>query len=99
MTVEVVARPAARANFSMSPLPGGTEMLVFGGELFDGKAKSECYNDLFRYNVEKNEWRAICSPNTPPPRCSHQACAVRDSVYIFGGEFTTAYQASRCNAE
>ena len=45
-----------------------------------------------RWNVEKNEWRQIESPNTPPPRCSHQAAFFRDHLYVLGGEFATTEQ-------
>lgn len=42
-------------------------MLMFGGEFFDGE-ETTVYNELYRWNVEKNEWRIIESLNTPPPR-------------------------------
>lgn len=48
------------------------ELILFGGELFDGE-QTYVYNDLFRYNIQKKEWRKISSPNSPTPRCSHQA--------------------------
>jgi hypothetical protein len=41
------------------------------GEFCDGQG-TQVYNDLFRWNIDKNEWKKIESPNTPPPRCSHQ---------------------------
>lgn len=47
---------------------------------------------LGRWNVEKNEWKQIESPNTPPPRCSHQAAFFRDHLYVLGGEFATTEQ-------
>ncbi|KAG7380254.1 kelch domain containing 4 [Phytophthora pseudosyringae] len=37
-------------------------------------------------------WRSISSPNSPPPRCSHQSAVYRDHLYVFGGEFATADQ-------
>jgi hypothetical protein len=64
-------QPSPRSNFSMTALPNG-EMLMFGGEYCDGEGTT-VYNDLFRWNVERNEWRQIESLNVPPPRCSHQA--------------------------
>lgn len=42
--------------------------------------------------MDKNEWRQIESPNTPPPRCSHQAAFFRDHLYVLGGEFATTEQ-------
>ena len=40
--------------------------------------------------TEVGAWTSISSPNSPPPRCGHQAVAVKDHMYIFGGEFTAA---------
>ncbi|CAM9721129.1 unnamed protein product [Chrysoparadoxa australica] len=82
--------PTPRANFSFTSLPSG-DLIVFGGEFYDG-ANNTCYNDLYRWNPERNEWRHIESPNTPPPRCSHQAVYYRGSIYIYGGEFATTEQ-------
>jgi N-acetylneuraminic acid mutarotase len=48
------------------------ELILFGGEYYNGK-KVEVYNELYRWNIEKNEWRKVESPNGPKPRCSHQA--------------------------
>lgn len=123
VTVARSSQPSARANFTMSVLPSG-ELLQFGGEYYDG-ALNECYNDLFRWNLDaisaaadnaplaalledeskqgeegdnedKDEkpamWKSISSPNTPPPRCSHQSVVYRDHLYVFGGEFATADQ-------
>eukprot|EP01033_Poteriospumella_lacustris_P005367 gene5367-3826_t len=90
VAVTVVPQPSRRANFSMTPLPNG-EMLMFGGEFFDGETTT-VYNDLFKWNVDKNEWRQIESLNTPPPRCSHQAVLYQDKVYVFGGEYGTLDQ-------
>ncbi|EGZ21878.1 hypothetical protein PHYSODRAFT_491177 [Phytophthora sojae] len=113
--VEPAPQPTPRANFTLSALPGG-EMLLFGGEYFDGDV-NECYNDVFKWNVDVRQpadateveqlvkdapsdaealrdaaWKSISSPNTPPPRCSHQSAVYRDHLYVFGGEFATADQ-------
>ncbi|KAH9622645.1 hypothetical protein KSS87_018164, partial [Heliosperma pusillum] len=45
-----------------------------------------------RYDVEKQEWKLISSPNSPPPRSAHQAVAWKNYLYIFGGEFTSPNQ-------
>jgi Galactose oxidase, central domain len=84
------APPTPRANFTMTSLPSG-DLVMFGGEYFDGE-DTTCYNDLYRWSVEKSEWRSIESPNSPPPRCSHQAVYYRDHIYIYGGEFATTEQ-------
>lgn len=88
--IETTSQPSPRANFTMSMLQSG-EMLMFGGEYFDGDV-NVCYNDLLKWNTETSEWKIISSPNSPPPRCSHQAAIFRDHLYIFGGEFATADQ-------
>ncbi|CAM9309596.1 unnamed protein product [Ascophyllum nodosum] len=82
--------PSPRANFTVTSMPTG-DIILFGGEYFDGQ-DTTCFNELFRWNVEKNEWRQIESPNTPPPRCSHQAAFFRDHLYVLGGEFATTEQ-------
>ncbi|KAH9129334.1 hypothetical protein AeMF1_000620 [Aphanomyces euteiches] len=84
------SQPSPRANFSLSSMING-DLLMFGGEYFDGEC-NVCYNELYRWNLEANEWKLISSPNTPPPRCSHQSVVYRDHLYIFGGEFATADQ-------
>ena len=42
------------------------------------------YGDLYRYDVEKQEWKLISSPNSPPPRSAHQAVSWKNNIYIFG---------------
>ncbi|KAF8021545.1 hypothetical protein BT93_G1863 [Corymbia citriodora subsp. variegata] len=50
------------------------------------------YGDLYWYDVEKQAWKLISSPNSPPPRSAHQAVAWKNYLYIFGGEFTSPNQ-------
>ncbi|OQR83764.1 hypothetical protein ACHHYP_14301 [Achlya hypogyna] len=90
ITIVPTVQPSPRANFSLSSMPNN-DLLLFGGEYFDGEC-NECFNELYRWNIETNEWKLISSPNTPPPRCSHQSVVYRDHLYIFGGEFATADQ-------
>lgn len=90
VTISAAQQPSRRANFTMTALPGG-DMLMFGGEYFDGD-RAEVYSDVYRWSVDKNEWRLIESLNTPPPRCSHQAVFYQDKIYMFGGEYATADQ-------
>jgi len=42
------------------------------------------HGDLYRYDVEKQEWKLVSSPNSPPPRSAHQAVAWKNYLYIFG---------------
>ncbi|KAJ3103469.1 hypothetical protein HDU97_010052, partial [Phlyctochytrium planicorne] len=61
-------------------------------EYYDGQ-KVQLYNDLFVYNIDKNEWRKITSPNTPGPRSSHQLIlSPAGRGYLFGGEFVSPNQ-------
>ena len=79
-----------RAAFTMVAAPAFSDVVLFGGEFYDG-AVSKCYDDVFRYApTNPREWRRITSPRAPPPRCAHAACATPTHMYIFGGEFSTA---------
>jgi len=90
VTINIVDQPSPRSNFSLTALPNG-DLLMFGGEYCDG-AGTTVYNDLYRWNVEKMEWKMIESPNTPAPRCSHQAVYFNEKLYVFGGEYATLDQ-------
>lgn len=87
--------PSARASASILASPANdNELLLFGGEYFDG-ARARFYNDLLVYNVLRDEWRQVTSPNTPLPRSGHAWCrGGNDSrgVYLFGGEFSSPKQ-------
>ncbi|KAL1823593.1 hypothetical protein ACET3Z_010371 [Daucus carota] len=59
-----------------------TELILYGGEFYNGN-KTYVYGDLYRYDVDKNEWKLISSPNSPPPRSAHQAVAWKNYLYIY----------------
>lgn len=91
VTEEVgVDGPSRRVNASWSVNPlNNCELIMFGGEYFDGQ-KFHLFNDYFRYNTEKNEWRKITSPNSPGPRSSHQVVILpTGKLFLFGGEFVS----------
>ncbi|PKU67818.1 Epithiospecifier protein [Dendrobium catenatum] len=89
---ENVPAPSPRSNCTLSINPvKETELILYGGEFYNGN-KTFVYGDLYRYDVEKNEWKLISSPNSPPPRSAHQAIAWKNNIYIFGGEFTSPNQ-------
>ncbi|XP_058093793.1 uncharacterized protein LOC131239899 isoform X3 [Magnolia sinica] len=89
---ENVPAPSARSNCSLNINPlKETELILYGGEFYNG-SKTFVYGDLYRYDVEKHEWKLISSPNSPPPRSAHQAVAWKNHLYIFGGEFTSPNQ-------
>ncbi|KAG7533686.1 Kelch-type beta propeller [Arabidopsis thaliana x Arabidopsis arenosa] len=89
---ENVPAPSPRSNCSLTINPlKETELILYGGEFYNGQ-KTYVYGDLYRYDVDKQEWKSISSPNSPPPRSSHQAVAWKNYLYIFGGEFTSPNQ-------
>ncbi|KOM40532.1 hypothetical protein LR48_Vigan04g073000 [Vigna angularis] len=70
-----VPAPSPRSNCSLTVNPlKETELILYGGEFYNGN-KTFVYGDLFRYDVEKLEWKLVSSPNSPPPRSAHQAVA------------------------
>ncbi|KAL0441975.1 UNVERIFIED_CONTAM: Kelch domain-containing protein 4 [Sesamum radiatum] len=87
-----VPSPSPRSNCSLTINPlKETELILYGGEFYNGN-KTFVYGDLYRYEVEKQEWKLISSPNSPPPRSAHQAVAWKNYLYIYGGEFTSPNQ-------
>ncbi|XP_042501204.1 kelch domain-containing protein 4-like isoform X1 [Macadamia integrifolia] len=89
---ENVPAPSPRSNCSMNINPlKDTELILYGGEFYNGN-KTSVYGDLYRYDVEKQEWKLVSSPNSPPPRSAHQAVAWKNYIYTFGGEFTSPNQ-------
>ncbi|XP_027331684.1 kelch domain-containing protein 4 [Abrus precatorius] len=87
-----VPAPSPRSNCSLTVNPlKETELILYGGEFYNGN-KTFVYGDLYRYDVEKLEWKLVSSPNSPPPRSAHQAVAWKNYIYIFGGEFTSPNQ-------
>jgi N-acetylneuraminic acid mutarotase len=80
--------PSKRANCSLNVNPLTNELLLFGGEYYDGKV--HIYNDFYKYNIDKNEWKRIVSPNSPGPRSSHQIVITPSGLlFLWGGEFTS----------
>jgi N-acetylneuraminic acid mutarotase len=68
-------------------------LLLFGGEYFNG-ALAQFYNDLNVYNISRDEWRCVTSPNAPLPRSGHAWTRASNPahVYLFGGEFSSPKQ-------
>jgi len=55
----------------------------FGG--YDGETWK---NDIFVYDIDRNEWDKIKTKNKPPapkPRCRHSLSLYRNKIVIFGG--------------
>ncbi|KAM8947816.1 kelch domain-containing protein 4 [Pelodytes ibericus] len=83
--------PSPRLNASLTPHPEKDELILFGGEYYNGQ-KTFLYNELYVYNIKKNSWSKLDIPNPPPRRCAHQAVAVPQGggqLWVFGGEFAS----------
>ncbi|XP_075228969.1 kelch domain-containing protein 4 [Lycorma delicatula] len=94
VTEKVVQPPSRRVNFSLTPHPDKDELIFFGGEFYNGQ-KTRVFNDMYFYNIQRNEWTQVKSPNGPAPRCSHQAVSIsadRGQIWLFGGEFISPSQ-------
>lgn len=80
--------PSPRSSATVLASPSNrNELLVFGGEYFDGTLAT-FYNNLFIYLIDRSEWREITSPNSPLPRSGHAWCRGGNAggVYLFGGK-------------
>ncbi|GKY94895.1 kelch domain containing 4 [Mayamaea pseudoterrestris] len=66
------------------------EVYMFGGEYFDG-VENLVLDHLLKYDLQKQEWKRILTPVTPPARCAHSCVYYNHALYVFGGE--------RCVAE
>lgn len=75
VTETVVASPSPRSNFSFCSHPDKEELILFGGEFYDGKTLT-VYNELYFYNISKNEWKLLMTPGGPASRSSHQMTSV-----------------------
>eukprot|EP01113_Clastostelium_recurvatum_P039544 TRINITY_DN6047_c0_g1_i8.p1 TRINITY_DN6047_c0_g1~~TRINITY_DN6047_c0_g1_i8.p1 ORF type:complete len:558 (-),score=180.17 TRINITY_DN6047_c0_g1_i8:229-1902(-) len=92
VTVEVCARPSPRTGATLVAHPmKDNELILFGGESFQDN-RILVYNEMFIYNVDKNEWKQVSSPSAPPPRCAHQVVCAKNCMYVIGGEFTSPSQ-------
>jgi len=86
--------PSRRANFSLCAHTDKDELIMFGGEYFNG-AKTYVYGDLVVYNLKKKSWTKIQAPGAAPPRCAHQAILSAGDggqLWIFGGEYASPTQ-------
>ncbi|KAH7170670.1 kelch domain-containing protein [Dactylonectria macrodidyma] len=88
------APPKARAASTLMASPhDSNSLLLFGGEYFNGSL-AQFYNDLNIYNISRDEWRCVTSPNAPLPRSGHAwtRAGNPNHVYLFGGEFSSPKQ-------
>ncbi|KAK7421912.1 Kelch repeat-containing protein 3 [Neonectria punicea] len=88
------APPKARAASTLMASPhDSNSLLLFGGEYFNGSL-AQFYNDLNIYNISRDEWRCVTSPNAPLPRSGHAwtRAGNPNHIYLFGGEFSSPKQ-------
>ncbi|KAF4123438.1 Kelch motif [Geosmithia morbida] len=86
--------PKPRSASTLMAAPHDSNvLLLFGGEYFNG-AMATFYNDLHVYNISRDEWRTVTSPNAPLPRSGHawSRSSNPNFVYLFGGEFSSPKQ-------
>merc|ERR1712029_156110 len=89
--VKLKGSPSHRSNLSIVPHPEAPEIVLFGGEFYNGQ-KTLMNNDLVFYDIKRREWKEVRSPGGPPPRCSHQAVVSAQSggqMWVFGGEYAS----------
>ncbi|KAG1832329.1 hypothetical protein DFJ58DRAFT_719514 [Suillus subalutaceus] len=87
--------PSRRANATLTPCPSGNHLWCIGGEFFSDDGKAYFYNDIYRYNPDKDEWRKFVSPTCPGPRSAHAVVASAaggGKLFLFGGEFSSLHQ-------
>ncbi|KAH8179978.1 galactose oxidase, central domain-containing protein [Sarocladium implicatum] len=86
--------PRVRAHATFMANPSDTNsLLLFGGEYFNGSV-AQFFGDLSIYNINRDEWRSVTSPNAPLPRSGHAwtRASNPNHVYLFGGEFSSPKQ-------
>ncbi|XP_029422982.1 kelch domain-containing protein 4 isoform X2 [Nannospalax galili] len=91
VTETLCSPPSPRLNASLSAHPEKDELILFGGEYFNGQ-KTFVYNELYIYSIRKDTWTKVDIPGPPPRRCAHQAVVVPQGggqLWIFGGEFAS----------
>ena len=80
MSLSITSKKSiSRANASLTEHPLKDELLLFGGEFFDGRT-TILFNDLYIYDIKKQHWKRVQTPQPPAPRASHQ---VRYSSLLF----------------
>lgn len=84
-------QPGPRSNFSIVQSPLNDELIIFGGQYYDGQVQY-VYGETYRWNFAKNEWRFVEGSPSPNPRSCHQAVVHKHHMYVFGGEFSTIRQ-------
>ncbi|KAJ1525351.1 hypothetical protein ONE63_010168 [Megalurothrips usitatus] len=91
---QVVGPPSRRVNFTIAAHPEKEELVLFGGEYFNGQTIA-LFNDFYIYNIPRNEWKILKAPSGPPPRSGHQMVSVatnKGQLWVLGGEYASPSQ-------
>lgn len=90
--IDGAPKPRSASTIMASPHESNS-LLLFGGEYFNGSI-AQFFNDLHIYNINRDEWRCVTSPNAPLPRSGHAwtRSSNPNYVYLFGGEFSSPKQ-------
>ena len=90
--VEECEAPSPRINMTFVSNPTNpSELILFGGEYWNGD-RTDSFNELYRYNLDKKVWKSVTAGNSPTPRSSHQSVCYKHYMLAFGGEFTSPSQ-------
>ncbi|KAK9291639.1 hypothetical protein L1049_019588 [Liquidambar formosana] len=82
---ENVAAPSPLSNCSMIYFCLAVAVFTDNMELYGfGLRQTNVYGDLYWYDVEKQEWKLVSSPNSLPPHSAYQAVSWKNYLYIFG---------------
>ncbi|KAJ2845476.1 Leucine-zipper-like transcriptional regulator 1, partial [Coemansia brasiliensis] len=76
-----------------SVLLNDTQMVVLGGDVYDGKAAvMQPFNAVYIYDIDTMKWRKQkCTGDVPPSRCVFSASEHKQNIYIFGGVNVTTW--------
>jgi len=78
-----------------SPLPAieSHSAVIFEDEIwpkiliFGGYSKGRFCNDIYTYDIYKEEWKKIeQGEKIPEPRIAHAVCVYNGNMYLFGGK-------------
>ncbi len=98
------------ATNSWSPLPStnapaaryyhtsvwtGSEMIVWGGQSYDGN--NHFFYDGARFNPASNTWTALSTANIPLARAGHTAVWTGSEMIVWGGYYYAGYGTTKLN--
>lgn len=73
--------PAARSRHTMTDMPNGKDLLMFGGG-----DDSRVYHDLYVFDTETATWSRPAVTGTPAPgRWGHTTVRIGDQIFVWGG--------------